>query len=144
MHSLSGVAWRGVVWCSVASRGVALALRFIAGVPEAFVARVFWLGCGVLAQGLFGQFLQSAAPLHIRRSPAHGLVALAWLSIRSSGVRVLSSFSFEFPFVRCLGSDLFGSFRLDTLAVVFVSSAVVRVLCFLGSTRVGHGFASLN
>ena len=57
---------------------------------------------------------------------------------------MLSSFSFEFPFLRCLVSDLFGSFRLDALAVVFGSSAVVRVLCFSGSTRVRHGFASLN
>ena len=50
------------------------------------------LGCGVLAQGIFGQFQRSAAPLHIRRAPAHGLVALAWLSVRCGGVRVLSSF----------------------------------------------------
>ena len=34
-----------------------------------------------------------AAHLHIRRAPAHGLVALAWLSVRCGGVRVLSSFS---------------------------------------------------
>ena len=47
----------------------------------------------MLAQGVFGQFQQSAAPLHIRRTPVHGLVALAWLSIRCGGVRVLSSFS---------------------------------------------------
>ena len=33
------------------------------------------------------------APLRIRRAPAHGLVALAWLSVRCGGVRVLSSFS---------------------------------------------------
>ena len=31
--------------------------------------------------------------LHIRRVPVHGLVALAWLSVRCGGVRVLSSFS---------------------------------------------------
>ena len=33
------------------------------------------------------------APLRIRGAPAHGLVALAWLSVRCGGVRVLSSFS---------------------------------------------------
>ena len=33
------------------------------------------------------------APLYIRRALAHGLVALAWLSVRCGGVRVLSSFS---------------------------------------------------
>ena len=47
----------------------------------------------MLAQGVFGQFQQSAAPLHIRRRPVHGLVALAWLSVRCGGARVLSSFS---------------------------------------------------
>ena len=48
---------------------------------------------GVLAQGVFGQFYWSAAALHIRRASAHGLVALAWLSVRCGGVRVPSSFS---------------------------------------------------
>ena len=46
----------------------------------------------MLAPGIFGQFQRSAAPLHIRHAPAHGLVALAWLSVRCGGVRVLSSF----------------------------------------------------
>ena len=31
--------------------------------------------------------------MQIRRAPAHGLVALAWLSVRCGGVRVRSSFS---------------------------------------------------
>ena len=31
--------------------------------------------------------------MHIRCAPAHGLVALAWLSVRCGGVRVLCSFS---------------------------------------------------
>ena len=31
--------------------------------------------------------------MHTRCAPAHGLVALAWLSVRCGGVRVLSSFS---------------------------------------------------
>ena len=47
---------RGVAWHSVAGRGVALALGFVAGgCLKRFVARVL-LGCGVLAQGIFGQF----------------------------------------------------------------------------------------
>ena len=51
MHSLSGVAW-----CSVALRGVAFALRFIAGgVPEAFVARVFCWSVGCLPRAFSGR-----------------------------------------------------------------------------------------
>ena len=42
---------RGVAW-----QGVALALGFVAGVPEAFCSAGVLLGCGVLAQGVFGQF----------------------------------------------------------------------------------------
>ena len=50
MQSLSGVAW-----CSVALRGVALALGFIAGgVPEAFVARVFCWSVGCLPRAFSG------------------------------------------------------------------------------------------
>ena len=47
-----------MAWRSVALRGVALALAlgFIAGMPEAFLARGVLLGCGVLARGIFGQF----------------------------------------------------------------------------------------
>ena len=44
MHSLSGVAWRGM----------ALALGFIAGVPEAFVARVFRWSMGCLPRAFSG------------------------------------------------------------------------------------------
>ena len=47
---------RGVAWRSVALRGVALALGCCRGVPEAFCSAGLLLGCGVLAQGVFGQF----------------------------------------------------------------------------------------
>ena len=80
-----------MAWRSVAGRGVSV--RVLRGVPEAFCSAGVLLGCGVLAQGVFGQFLWSAAPLRIRRAPAHGLVALAWLSVRYGGVCVPSSFS---------------------------------------------------
>ena len=43
---------RGVAWRSVAGRGV----RVLWGVPEAFCSAGVLLGCGVLAQGVFGQF----------------------------------------------------------------------------------------
>ena len=63
--------------------------------------------------------------------PGHGLVALAWLSVRRGGVRVLSSFSFEFHFFLCwCGVEPFCSFRLDALALVVGGSAVVRVFLF--------------
>ena len=45
------------------------------------------------SQGVLGQFKRSAVPLHIRRAPAHVLVAFAWLSVWCGGVRVLSSIS---------------------------------------------------
>ena len=81
--------------------GMALALGFIAG----------------RAQGIFGQFQRSAALLHIRRAPVHGLVALAWLSVRvlssfsppSSGKQelLLNSFSIELT-VQCDGCLIWG------------------------------------
>ena len=45
-----GVAWRR----SVVGRGVSV--RVLRGVPEAFCSAGVLLGCGVLAQGVFGQF----------------------------------------------------------------------------------------
>ena len=46
---------RGVAWRSVAGRGVSVrVLR--GGVPEAFCSAGVLFGCGVLAQGVFGQF----------------------------------------------------------------------------------------
>ena len=45
-----------MAWHGVALRGVALGLGFVAGVPEAFCSAGVLLGCGVLAQGVFGQF----------------------------------------------------------------------------------------
>ena len=45
---------RGVAWRSVAGRGVSV--RVLRGVPEAFCSAGVLLGCGVLAQGVFGQF----------------------------------------------------------------------------------------
>ena len=60
--------------------------------PAALVTSVA-LVRGVLSQGVFGQFSRSVAPLHIRRAPAHVLVALAWLSVRCGGVCVLSIIS---------------------------------------------------
>ena len=52
-----GVAWRGVAWRGVAWRGVAgCGVRVSRGVPEAFCSTGVLLGCGVLAQGVFGQF----------------------------------------------------------------------------------------
>ena len=53
------------------------------------------------------------APLHIRCAPAHGLVALAWLSVRCGGVRVLSSFSpLSSPYSGKQGL-LFNSFSIE-------------------------------
>ena len=65
-------------WHSVAQRCFALAWWQRQGllvVPAAFVAWG-WICPGVLSQGVFGQFQQSAAPLHIRRAPAHVFMAL--------------------------------------------------------------------
>jgi len=72
---------------------MALALGFIAGDAWSVFSAGVLLVRGVLAEGVFGQFYWSAASLHIGRAPAHGLVALAWLSVRCGGVCVLSSFS---------------------------------------------------
>ena len=60
--------------------------------PEAFCSAGVLLGCGVLAQGVFRAVLVVSGSFAIRRAPAHGLVALAWLSVWCGGVRVLSSF----------------------------------------------------
>ena len=76
------------MWRSVAGHGVSVYCR---GVPDAFVVRVFWWSVGA-SPGRFRAVLAVSGPLHIRRVPAHGLVALAWLSIRCGGVCVLSSF----------------------------------------------------
>ena len=43
LYSLSGVEWRGV------------SVRVLRGVPEVFCSAGVLLGCGVLAQGVFGQ-----------------------------------------------------------------------------------------
>ena len=66
--------WRGVVWRSVALDGVRVRVYQYYGGCQALVHVV-------LSQGVFGQFQRSAASLHIRRAPAHVLVAFAWLTI---------------------------------------------------------------
>ena len=56
--------------------------------PVAFVAWG-WIS----PWGAFPGRLRSVAPSHIRRAPAHVLMAFAWLSVQCGGVRVLSSIS---------------------------------------------------
>ena len=74
------------------------------------------------------------APLHIRRAPAHGLVALAWLSIQCGGARVRSSFSFEFLFALFWCRTFFFLFRLDALVLVFGAQLSFVSFVFSGST----------
>ena len=53
LHSLSGVAWRGMMWRSVAGHGVIVRV-YCGGVPEAFVARVFCWSVGCLPRAFSG------------------------------------------------------------------------------------------
>ena len=58
--------------------------------PEASVARVFCCSVGCLPRAFSGS---SSGQRLLCILDVHGLVALAWLSVRCGGVRVLSSFS---------------------------------------------------
>ena len=81
-----GVVWHGVGWRGVALRGVALALGFIAGgLPEAFVARMFYWSVGCLPRAFpgssSGQWLLCILGVRLRMASWH------WLGSAFSVVR---------------------------------------------------------
>ena len=80
-----------MAWCCVALHDISVRVyQYCQGVPAAFVA---W-AC-ISPWGAFQGHLRAvlAVSLHIRRVPAHVLMALAWLSVQCGGVHVLSSIS---------------------------------------------------
>ena len=71
---------RGVAWRSVALRGVALALGFIVGVPEVFVARVFCWAVGCLPRA----FSRSSSGQRLRCILDVRLRMASWLWLGSA------------------------------------------------------------
>ena len=107
---------RGVVWHSVAGRGVSVRV-YCWGMPEAFVARVFCWAVGCLPRAFSGsssgQRLLCILGVRLR------MASWLWLGSVFGVVAFVCFLVFHLSFCAVLVSEVFVLFRLDALVLVF-------------------------